>query len=355
MKRKILKIYIDSWNNIEEYKKRNFYQFEQKVPISGSIQNLDLKFKTDIKMPDIPLIKDELEILKKEITDVVLKKEEAENFLKNECKCNHEVVISNVDTGTHFDDTCVLCGKNYLGHDNNYSIHTIARKNKKYIVFEGKCIESEGGFLADYRYVTYHSLKEIREIITNIVNNNTNEEIDIVEEIRNLNIDHTIINEPQNKTLILMIVGSNKFYVNDHNYISSNYFKDFGNIIRYFNDMYNTVINVIGSDHILSRLGTIPNKLLKWECKDLSDISNALNYNKDIPYNLIINLSNFYTYEVVDNRIVPTKYNLDLEKKFTDIPIFDINEVNISELDIPIDNTICEKAKSLIKVKNIYE
>lgn len=354
MKREILKKYIDSWNSIEEYEKSRFYSFEEKVPISGSIQNLDLKFRTEIKMPNIKGIKEELEILKKEITDVVSKKEKAEIFLNNECNCNHEVTICDVETRlNHYADTCVLCGQEFWSstiHDSGYGIDTIVRKSKKHIVFEGKSITGSGLFGDDYEYISYHTIKEIRDIIRSIVENNTSDDIDLVEEIKNLNLEHCIINNPKNKTLILMIVGSNKFFLDDYSYMSHNYFDDYEKIIRYFKGMYNTVVNVLGSKESLKTLAQVPNSLLLDSYENLSQLETSLNYNKNIPYNLVINMSNLFKYEIKDNKIVTTNYKLNLDKSFKDTPILDIHDLKVLTPD-----NICDKAKSLIKVRGFNE
>lgn len=288
--------------------------------------------------PKIEGLKEEFEILKREVRDTIAKKNEAKQFLYNEYKCEHPVKISNYVRGLHsYEDTCILCGKSFWNSIINKSNDMVSLndKNKKTAIFIGEESVIQDGFIfgAEEEYIINYTQEEIIKIILDILDKNESEDIDIVEEIRKLNLNKCVINTPHNKNLILIIIGSNKQYLDKYTYFANRNFIDSQEIIKYFRDLYNTAIEIVGDKESLKKYEEKEDTLILTECDTIQDLERHLKYEEDIPFSLIIDMSSLFTYTIVEDKIKPIRYQVDLKKIFLDIPIINIEDLSKDNLE----------------------
>ena len=274
--------------------------------------------------PDVEFLKEEFEVLRTEINDVIAKKNEASTFFKN-YKCNHEVRVSDYEYyGGRYDDTCVLCDHKLIWNSaliKYNSMDNLNERNKKLALFMGvtPCDNSE-------YYNVHYTKNDVIEILTKILETSTDEEIDLVDEIEKLRLDHCKINKPHNKNLVMIIVGSNKEYIDDNIYLTSINSIEVKRIIEYFTSLFNVAIEIVGNNEIYDLYKPETDHVMLYAYEKIGTLKTHLAYEKDIPFSLIVNMSNLYTYTVTDNKIIPVKYNLELEKIFPDVPIVNIGD-----------------------------
>lgn len=338
----------------ERYFGTRLRNFEYEHRNDGELVPLD----EDKWFPQIDALKDKFDILKKEIKDVISEKQAAEKFMKHNFKCDHSVRITNYHYYglNHYEDTCILCGKNfydsYLNRRND--MHRLNEKNKKMVTFIGKEDVTPSGFwCGDYEYIVNYTEKNIVKILFEILEKNNNEDIDLVDEIEKLNLKKCIINKPHNKNLVLLIVGSNKEYIDNYSYIMHENNINDVTVVEYFKELYNIAIEIVGDEESIKKYKSEDDLVILQQYTGIKYLKGYLEYIHDIPFSLIIDMSSLYNYQVIDNKIVPTRHKIDLKAIFPNTPIINIEDMakkDITELEEFLkkedSNTYCYKDNS---------
>jgi len=293
--------------------------------------------------PKIDALKDEFDILKKEIKDVISEKQAAEHFMKNEFKCNHSVRISDWDSRgslSKYRDTCVICGEKFFDSTvyKRKDIESLAERNQPLATFIGYENVTPSGFDPEEEFITNYRENDIIKILWEILAKTDSEDIDIVSEIAKLNLEKCIINKPHNKNLILIIVGSNKEWVDDYTYLKArNYLESQGvtkSVIEYFKNLYNVAIEILGDEETIKGYNQEDDLIVLQQYTGIEYLKGYLEYIKDIPFSLIIDMSSLRTYEVVDNQIILARHQIDLKSIFPNTPIVSIEDFYHEDIEV---------------------
>lgn len=138
--------------------------------------------------PDIPELKKYFDILKKELTDI---RDKTNNATKSRIsiKCSHEVRLKNYNVFGYFYQ-CALCGTsikslNKFEESLDLNKHYISFINKQQFDYDDGPYKMESGISRD----------ELIDIIIKILEKyNDNDEVNLVKELSKLNIEHSNIN-----------------------------------------------------------------------------------------------------------------------------------------------------------------
>lgn len=309
----------------------NNYYGNKKFAFGTALKDFERIDDETIWFPEINGLREELEILKNEIKDTINKKNEAIKLFK-EYKCKHEVRISDYDFNltSQYNDTCVLCGKKFGNSviNTRNTMNNMAYKNQKIATFIGKENVTPNGFFMCEESITHYNQDEILQILLNITKSNEKDmdaEIDIVEEIEKLNLKKCIVNKPHNKKLILILTGCNKEFIDDY-YITKKNTIEENKIIEYFKNLYGVSLEIIGDEGTIDKYRNSNDSIILSEYDTIKELEMHLNFEKQVPFNLIIDLSNLFSIRLDNNKIELLNYKLYLENIFPNIPIINIHD-----------------------------
>lgn len=301
--------------------------------------------------PNIAELKNEFDILKEEQQVAKEIHENSCNDIQN-LECNHEVRITYHNIFTSH-SKCTLCGKSING-DNclNGTIYNDVNRNRYYASFPGSYDDEDYGFVQGVEEETTH--KYILDILNNY---NDEDEVDLVQEIKKLDLKEcTIYEKPFKKeNYILIIGGSNKQYISSNSYLTSKIENISMEIAHYFTGLAKANVEVLDSPEILaskkfqeyfpyqySNSKFVPYNTYEELIKEINSLSGFC------PFDLIIDVSNLNKYDVNDNQIKQTKIDLGLNNLFPKSFIISIKEFeNLSKKEI------LEKLKEKILEFNI--
>jgi len=340
MKKETLKKVIESTIILENYHKNRLRDFENEYEDKENIEN-----SVEEWFPKIDALKSGFELLKKEIKDIIAIKKEAEEFLHNlyhDNKCGHFIKISDYSYRRNcYEDTCVLCGKMFFSSsiEKRNNIRDLNNKKTKSATFIGIEDITPSGFMTDEEYITNYTKEDIRKILLDVLYNHSLEDIDIVDEVEKLNLDKCIINKPHNKILILMIIGSNKHYIDEYTYLTSKDYKDAKKIIEYFQELYNVAIEIIGDKESLREYEQNNESIFLTEYETIQDLERELQYEQNIPFNLVIDMSRLFVYSEEGEGLNKDRYQLDLKNMFPVSRIIRIEQNDFQD-DIKILTTL---------------
>lgn len=297
-------------------------------------------------------LKEEFETLKKELRDVVISVQNAENELSNlkNIDCKHEVRLA-YKAGFVNSSECVFCGKHIDG-DNLGCANTIYKdinRNKKCVMFAGT-------FDDGWSYCSGYSLKYVFNIIKDILKDkNDNEEINFIEEFKKLDIEDCKIDEREyeKEYYVLIIGGSNKYYINDTHYIVGKSLSDSSYITHYLCGIPKVNVELFENKDTYDSKKFTENfpytnisrtRFDKYET--LEELKKIIEEEKHVPFDLIIDVSSLFEYQ--DNNI--TEYNLDLKELFPNSYI-----INISKYDLNSEKEFLNHLKQkLLTYNNAY-
>ena len=296
--------------------------------------------------PDIPELQKYFDILKKELKQAKNETDESLNIIKNS-RCTHDVRL---DYNSIYN--CVICGKNI--HSNNYhNFKESIYRNKHSITFQSKYQWDEDGY--KYEIKNRKTEQEIWNMIFEILKNyNDEDDVDLVLEFSKLNLENVTINLEKRKkeNYILIIGGSNIEYVNDNLYLTKHVNLNCTDFFNFFTSLLNTRIAVI--DNNFNYKGQDYDENYVTNYSSISSLENSLIWLKDVSFKLIIDLSNIYDYEIINNKIVTKNHDLNLEKLFPNINIIKITDFkNINDLKIIKNFLLKYKQEEQIPIINI--
>ena len=321
--------------------KETIYKNEDLI---STIKNRYYYIEEKYWFPDIPELQKYFDILKEELKQAKKETDEALTLTRNS-QCTHDVRL---DYNSLYN--CVLCGKNI--HSNNYHIFKESIYRNRYsVTFKSKYQWDE-----DYKYEIENGKteQEIWNMIIEILKKyNDEDDVDLVLEFSKLNLENVTINLEKRKkeNYILIISGSNKEYINENLYITKQVDLNCTDFFNFFNSLLNTRIAVI--DNNFSYKGQDYDENYVTNYSSISSLEYSLSWLKGIPFKLIIDLSNIYDYEIINNKIVTKNHDLNLEKLFPNSHIIKITNFNSTDLKLIKDFLLKYKQEKQIPIINI--
>lgn len=296
-------------------------------------------------------LKNEIDILKKEQESAILLHKNSEEEIRK-LECNHGVRLSYSNMfGTNSE--CVLCGKKING-DNflNGTIYNDVNRNRYYASFRGDYNDEDEGLIPGVQESTIHSY-----ILDILKNYDSEDEIDLVQEIKKLNLEDSKIYEKpfKKENYILIIGGSSKQYISKDSYITS--LKDDLSIelSHYFLGISKTNVELIDSPDIItskkfqekfpyqsSNLKFVPYENYNELLKEINSLSGFC------PFDLIINLANLNKYNISNGNVYQEDIDLKLKDLFPNSFI-----INMRQIDGLSDIEMLEKLKQFIMEYNL--
>lgn len=262
--------------------------------------------------PDIEELKDEFNILSKEIEESLTKITNAKNYIKNS-NCNHEIRLEHYGLfGSHY--KCIFCGKSIAG-DNCVNWEYSNNRNKYSVSLVAKYQEDD-----DYGYISSgYTQEQCYELIIDLIKEKKDdEEIDLIKEFKKLNLSNCHINEePKTReNYILIINGSNKQFIDQESYLYKKGLPIGINFLKYFSDLLNTKVELLDNDLILDPEMKKNYSLNYIKYDTINELEKILAKQKEIPFKLIIDISELYVYQIENNEFSKQQYNLNLNKYF---------------------------------------
>ncbi len=296
-------------------------------------------------------LKNEIDILKKEQESAILLHKNSEEEIRK-LECNHEVRLSYSNMfGTNSE--CVLCGKKING-DNflNGTIYNDVNRNRYYASFRGDYNDEDEGLIPGVQESTIHSY-----ILDILKNYDSEDEIDLVQEIKKLNLEDSKIYEKpfKKENYILIIGGSSKQYISKDSYITSLKNDLSIELSHYFLGISKTNVELIDSPDIItskkfqekfpyqsSNLKFVPYENYNELLKEINSLSGFC------PFDLIINLANLNKYNISNGNVYQEDIDLKLKDFFPNSFI-----INMRQIDGLSDIEMLEKLKQFIMEYNL--
>lgn len=304
--------------------------------------------------PDIPELKEYFDVLKEELTDI---KDKTNNAIKSRIsiKCSHEVRLKDYNL-FGYSQECALCGENISSDKFQEPLDL----DKHYISFVNKYqFDYDDG---PYKIESGKSRNELLDLIFKVLEKYSDEdEVDLVEELSKLNIEYDKINlERRSKeTYILIINGTNIQYIknNDISISRRPLISDTIKFIEYFLDLLNTRLAIIdGQSFIkgeyLKKIDRPRNKILKYETIEM--LKTNLNSLRDIPFKLVLDLSELYNYKIENDGVKVSDYLVDLKRLFPGSVIIRIQGFNINKSDEEIKEYLLKYRYAIVNRGNSY-
>ena len=312
--------------------------------------------------PRIPDLEKEFETLKKELKERINETEKAqETYKKIASNCKHEIRINyytETGLGIYMFSKCIFCDKKIHDHSHEQWEESI-NINKRYVKLLNRYYTDCDGCHDIYKEDAYIEEDVINIIYSILQNKDDDEEIDFIEEFNKLNLKYC---EIENKKIrpeyyVLIIGGSNEEFINKSFYIKK-FNQPTGLIfLDYFKDLLNTKVEFINNfDYIESE--TIKSrkqdnvKLQGYSSN--KNLESILKKEKNIPFNLVIDLSDLYTFSIDNNQINAIKYHLNLKDIFPNSKIINIHNLNDDELE-NINNLVKEQEYAYVKGNTFYQ
>jgi len=227
---------------------------------------------------------------------------------------------------------CIFCDKKIMGN-NCINWEYSMNRNKYCIDFIAKYTSDD----EDYYIKDGYTNEQVYEIIKKILKDKKeDEEIDLVQEIKKLNLPNCHINEEKkvDENYILIIGGSNKQFIDNESYLYKQGLKVGLHFLKYFSSLLNTKIELIDNSETLESKDfkeSFPEKNynLKFTTySTTSELEKILFTQKDIPFKIIIDLSELYEYKVTNNSISKEKVTLKLKELFPNSHIIRIDNLS---------------------------
>lgn len=277
--------------------------------------------------PDIEQLKEEFSILGKEISQSLEETIVSKKYIQSNC-CHHEVRLEHYGLFCS-NYECVFCGKNIVG-DNCINWEYSTNRNKHCVSLVAKYQNDD-----DYGYISKgYTNEDIYEIIINILKDKEiEEEVDLIQEFKKLNLLNCTINEDKKveENYILIISGSNQQYIDKESYIYKKGLNIGVDFLKYFIGLLNTKVELI-DNNVLKELEE-QNKYIKCtKYETLEELEKIIINQKEIPFKIIIDISELFEYKINDNEILKLPYNLNLHEYFPNTHIIRITNLSTKTL-----------------------
>lgn len=308
-------------------------------------------------VPNIEKYKEQLNILKNEISETIKESKQAQSVVDN-IKCSHEVRLKHRETfGSQYE--CVICGK-YASSDNHIDWFQSIYRNKHTISFYDKYQEDEDGY---YIYENGKTKDEVIDMILRILAKyNDEDEIDLVNEFSKISIPEVEINlEPRKEeNYILIIGGTNLKYIDPNKkiYARKDYKSSTLDFLNYFSQLLNTKIAIIENQNTLMETEYIKHKknnsLNFYKYNTIDELNNYISYLKLIPFKVIIDLTDLYDYQIDDYKFSSRPYDLNLKELFPHSQIIKVPKLSSKSLQELKEFLLLQKNTTYANVDKDY-
>lgn len=278
--------------------------------------------------PNIPEFKEYFDILKKELLQVKKETLESEKAVQ-EVDCSHEVRLEYQGLFNCY-YKCVLCER-FVSSDNTISFKESNYRNKHTVTFDAKYQSDEDG---PYEIKTGKTELEIKKIILEILKNFQDEdEVDLVEEFSKRKFKHMEINKEKRKQekYVLIIGGTNLEYLDEEKnfYVTKKTQNTSLDFLNYFLSLLNTKVAVIDRKETLNaqefkEIKEKNDNALLCDYTSLRYLESALHQVEDVTFQLVIDLSQIYDYEIKENQVKVESHDLHLSERFPNSQIIKI-------------------------------
>lgn len=282
-----------------------------------------IKIDKEYWFPKIEELSQEFKILESEVQDTLEETEKCLDLIKSS-NCPHHIRLKHFGVfGSH--STCIFCDKTIMS-DNCVNWEYSVNRNKYCVDLVAKYQDDE-----DYDYVKDgYTEEELYEIILEILKaKKDDEEVDLVQEFKKLNLNNSIITEKPivKENYILIINGSNKQYIDEDSYIYKKH-SDLGmEFLTYFSSLLGTKIELLDSEKQNSELfQNRTNHFIQYN--SIEELNQILKRQQSIPFKIIIDISELYDYQIEEDKITKKEINLELEKLFPQSKIIRIKNLS---------------------------
>lgn len=280
--------------------------------------------------PEVEGLKEEFDVLKREVVDTKNRVDIAKNELKNlKCDCKVRLYYNALFMSY---SKCVLCGKTFNDENviNGNTIYNSKNRNRQ-------CVMIKGEYEDDDVYCAGYKKEGVYPIIKNILKDKMDdEEINFINEFKKLNLIDVKIDEREfeKEYYVLIIGGSNKHYINDNIYVAGKTLLNEVDIAKFLCGIPNVYVEILENSESLD--SSIFNKKFPYKginnvridgYDTIEQLKKIIDQEKNVPFDLIIDASNLFKYD--NNDIV--SYNLSLKDIFKDSTIIKIENGNIKK------------------------
>ncbi len=281
--------------------------------------------------PNVSDLKDEFEVLKSEVKETQVNVGKQKEMLESaERNCNHEVRLEYY--GYYYQ--CVVCGK-IIYPDNYFRWGDSINRNRHCVILPAKN-QVDGDGCRYEKYDGYEDEGVLKIILEILKRKNEDDEVDLVDEFKKLNLSNCEIRNEKSKPehYILIIGGSNEKRMGENVYVYTPTYMPAIDFLKYFKNLLNVKIEFIASSDILESYectkirneNSFEIKFSKYDT--LEELNYLLKDSMKIPYELVIDISNLSTYEIVNDEIFRKKYNLNLNEKFPNSHVVEIVDIH---------------------------
>ena len=314
------------------------------------------KYKKII-IPRFDELKNELDILKSEVEEGIKASEEAMKKIK-EFNCEHSVRFSYPGGwGYMRDDKCIFCGKGFAA-DNVHRGDTIyedVNRNRYSVSFTTNYF-----YDCDFYCDNAYSEREVYDLLLKIIKDiDDEEEIDFVQLLKNLNIKDCKVDERRKEKThyILIISGSNKYSISDRGYITCDKIPLIGDFASLFNSIPNVRIELLDNEESFKDKKFTDkidvNKVRNMRCahyETIEELQKELDNEKDVPFDIIIDMSSLYDYKIDNGKIISEKVDINFKDIFPDSYVIKIDDFGSKD---PVEILEILKEK-LLKYNEVY-
>jgi len=290
------------------------------MKIPEPYDNSNIRIDESMWFPNIPELKSDFDILKKEIKKVIGIIDEYRlelNKIKREITCNH-TIREFYNYGFCNTSKCIFCNKIINGDNvkNGNTIYNDINRNKNCVMIQMQDYDEDGHLINGY------TIKQVYEIIKEILKDKQDDEgIDFIKEFKKLNLKYCEIDERplEKEYYVLIIGGSNKHYINEKQYIISDKLLDSIEIAYYLCGIPKVNVELIENKEAYEtqkfkkRFPYTNISNIKFENYSLvEELNKKIELEKNVPFDIIIDMSTLFEYK--DEHIKP--YNLNLKEVF---------------------------------------
>lgn len=286
--------------------------------------------------PNIEELKHEFKILENEVQKALDETSTNKKYIEN-CSCSHEVRLNHY--GLFWNTShCVLCDES-IPSDNLVNWEYSKNRNKYCVILDDKHqYDDDGYYMIKEGYTNTQVIEMILDII---MDKNDEDEIDLIQEFKKLNLKKCKINEEKkiNENYILIIGGSNKQYIDKESYLYKKGLEVGLDFIEYFSNLLNTKVELIDNPETMNnqkfkKIFDEKNNNLNFEkYETINQLEKILLEQKKIPFKIIIDLSELYKYKINNQEISKEIYNLKLSEYFKDSHIITIGNLSRKSLE----------------------
>lgn len=291
-----------------------------------------------IVIPKFDELNDELDILKNDVEEGIKVSEEAKKKIKK-YNCDHSVRFSYPGGwGYMRDDECIFCGRGFAP-DNVHRGDTIfedVNRNRYRVSFTTNYV-----YDCDFYCDNAYSEREIYDLLLKIIEGiDDEEEIDFVQLLKNLNIKDCEVDERRKEKThyILIISGSNKYSIGGRGYITCDRIPLLPDFASLFTSIPNVRIELLDNEESFKDKKFTDkidiNKVRNMRCtsyETIEELKKELNSEKDVPFDIIIDMSSLYDYKIDNSKIISEKVDINFKEIFPDSYVIKIDDLGSKE------------------------